>query len=152
TAQVPSTTHTTAATTLCPFDTWPPSPKGGKGPPKRTRRETRLKSRGFEPDPRGDGSPQSVARGRRVGAGHVDAARPRGVAAHRPPVPVRRTCEPQRAGDRTGQRSLPAPGRRPARRLAEPDAFLGDVGAVDAPRARRPRAIAGRGQARRWRR
>src|SRR5205085_3300351 len=74
-------------------DISPAAPRGGKGEAKRTPGETRLECGDFEPDPRGDRSPQSLARGRRDGSGRVDATRPRRVAAHRPPVLVRRACE-----------------------------------------------------------
>src|SRR5207342_2360813 len=77
-----------------------------------------VKCRRFGPDPRGDRSPQGLARGGRDGPGNVDAARPRRAAAHRTSVFARRAGAPQRSGDRIGQRSLPAPGRRPVPRLA----------------------------------
>src|SRR5207247_7877378 len=98
-----------------------PPPEAEKDGRNGHAAKTRLEFSYFERDPRGDAAPQSLARGRRDGPRGVDAARPRRVAAHCPPVPARRACEPQRAGDRTGQRSLSAPGRRPTRRLAEPD-------------------------------
>src|SRR5882762_3585015 len=49
------------------FDISPLAPRGGKGQPKRTRRGTRLECSCFEPDSRGDGALQSLARGRRDG-------------------------------------------------------------------------------------
>src|SRR5688500_9119956 len=64
-----------------------PTPRGEKGQPKRTPDETPLECRCCESDPRGDGTPQSLAPGRRGSSGCVDAAGPRRVAAHRPPVP-----------------------------------------------------------------
>src|SRR3954471_3020608 len=68
-------------------------PRGGMGDSKRTSDGIRVEFSWFELDLRGDRAPQGLAGRRRGGSRHVVAACPRGVAAHRPAMLVRRACE-----------------------------------------------------------